>query len=448
MRSLVSALLLLTACSKPDPTPTPSPVPPAVSAPGSGANQAAASPSASAAASAKPRNVLFVTIDSLRADMPWNGYSRMIAPNLTALAEKCTTYSNAYSVSSYTAKSVAAFLSGQYPSTLYRSGFFFANYATANQFMAERLHESGIETLAWFGHMYFSRSKGLEQGFDEWRTVPGITFDPETDNHVTSDKMTALGIELLSKPELKTKQFFAWGHYMDPHDQYNRHEEAPSFGNKARDRYDQEVFYTDLWVKKLLDFVDQQTFAKDTYLIISADHGEAFGEHGMYKHAFELWEVLTRVPLFVCGPGIKPQRITERRSHIDLVPTMLDLLGQKPAPELPGKSLVPELTGQEPAKNREPIYLELTEDSHNPPRRALIRGDYKLIWSGPTDKFQLFDLKRDPGEEKDLAKSEPDNLKDMVAAYHAFWDKLPMVEPYGNNKLHDGGTARGPTGPK
>jgi arylsulfatase A-like enzyme len=340
-------------------------------------------------------------------------------------------------------------LSGQYPSTLYRSGFFFANYATANEFMAERLHANGIATLAWFGHMYFSRAKGLEQGFDEWRTVPGITFDPQTDNHVTSDKMTALGIELLGKPELNTKQFFAWAHYMDPHDQYVRHEEAPDFGNKARDRYDQEVFFTDLWVKKLLDFVDRQAFAKDTYLIISADHGEAFGEHGMYKHAFELWEVLTRVPLLVCGPGIKTQRITERRSHIDLVPTFLDLLGQKVPAELSGKSLLPELTGQEPAKNREPIYLELTEDSHNPPRRAIIRGDYKLIWSGrgSTDKFQLFNLTSDPGEEKELSKSEPEKLQDMVAAYHAFWDKLPMVEPYGNMKLHDGGTARGPTGP-
>ena len=81
--------------------------------------------------------------------------------------------------------------------------------------------------------------------------------------------------------------------------------------------------------------------------MISADHGEAFGEHGMYKHAFELWEVLTRVPLLVCGPGIKAQRVTERRSHIDLVPTFLDLLGQKARPELLGKSLVPELTGQE-----------------------------------------------------------------------------------------------------
>jgi arylsulfatase A-like enzyme len=449
MRSLAPALLLVAACSKTDPTPSAAQTAPAAPASALQASQSAnVIPSAAPAAlPSKPRNVLFVTIDSLRADFPWNGYPRNIAPNLAALAEKCTTYQNAYSVSSYTAKSVAAFLSGHYPSTLYRSGFFFANYANANQFMAETLHQNGIETLAWFGHMYFSRSKGLEQGFDEWRTVPGITFDPETDNHVTSDKMTALGIELLSKPELKTKQFFAWGHYMDPHDQYNRHEEAPNFGNKARDRYDQEVFYTDLWVKKLLDFVDQQSFAKDTYLVISADHGEAFGEHGMYKHAFELWEVLTRVPLMVCGPGIKTQRITERRSHIDLVPTILDLLGQKPEPELLGKSLVPELTGQEAPKNREPIYLELTEDSHNPPRRAIIRGDYKLIWSGPGDKFQLFNLKQDPGEEKDLSKSEPEALKDAVAGYHAFWDKLPMLEPYGNMKLHDGGTARGPTGP-
>jgi arylsulfatase A-like enzyme len=450
MRSFVPALLLaLSACSKTDPTPAPSPASNAPSAPSVAAAAASAAPTPSAALMPKKkRNVLFVTIDSLRADMPWNGYPRAIAPNLSALAEKCTTYQNAYSVSSYTAKSVAAFLSGRYPSTLYRSGFFFASYANANEFMAERLHESGIATMAWFGHMYFSRAKGLEQGFDEWRTTPGITFDPETDNHVTSDKMTALGIELLGKPELKTQQFFAWAHYMDPHDQYNRHEEAPSFGNKARDRYDQEVFYTDLWVKKLLDFVDQQPFAADTYLVISADHGEAFGEHGMYKHAFELWEVLTRVPLIVCGPGIKTQRITERRSHIDIVPTLLDLMGQKVPDDLLGKSLVPELTGAEAPKNREPIYLELTEDSHNPPRRAIIRGDYKLIWSGPSDKFQLYNLKQDPGEEKDLAKTEPDQLKDMVAGYHGFWDKLPTVEPYGNMKLHEGGTARGPTGPK
>jgi choline-sulfatase len=443
MRSSFFALLLAAGCSKPDPTPAPPPA----AAPSVAASVSAAPLSTTSPIPPAKRNVLFLTIDSLRADMPWNGYSRPIAPNLTALAEKCANYTNAYSISSYTAKSVAVFLSGQYPSTLYRNGFFFAGYGNANQFMAETLSAQGVATMAFHGHMYFARAKGLEQGFGEWRIVSGIDFDPQTDNHVTGEKMTKLGIELLGKPELKTKQFFAWGHYMDPHDQYNRHEEAPNFGNKARDRYDQEIFYTDLQIKKLLDFVNEQAFAKDTYVVISADHGEAFGEHGMYKHAFELWEALTRVPLLVCGPGIKPQRITERRSHIDLVPTFYELLGQPAPANLPGKSLLPELTGHEPPKNREPIYLELTEDSHNPPRRALINGDYKLIWSGPRDKFQLFNLTKDPGEEKELSKDEPDQLKVQIATYHAFWDKLPMVEPYGNMKLKEGGTARGPTGP-
>lgn len=449
-RSLALLFGFVAACSKSE-TPPPAPAPSAALAPSAapaGSAVASAAPTTPAAPEKKPGNVLFITIDSLRGDMPWNGYPRAIAPHLSALAEKCTNYERAYSISSYTAKSVAAFLSGQYPSTLYRSGYFFASYASSNRFMAEQLHEAGIATLGWFGHLYFSRAKGLEQGFDEWRTTPGITFDAQTDNHVTSDKMTALGIELLSKPELATKRFFAWGHYMDPHDQYNRHPEAPDFGKKARDRYDQEVFYTDLWVKKLLDFVDQQTFGKDTYVVISADHGEAFGENGMYKHAFELWDVLTHVPLLVCGPGVKAQRIGERRSHIDLVPTFLDLLGQPIPPNLPGKSLVPELIGQARAENREPIYLELSEDSHNPPRRALIYGDHKLIWFGPRDKFQLYDLKQDPREEKDIAKTSPEVLKDMVARYRAFWDKLPMVEPYGHVKLKEGGTARGPTGPE
>lgn len=450
MRTLIPALLLCAACSKTDSTPPETHGKPKGSAARPAAEtapSAAASASAAPAASAKPRNVLFITIDSLRADMPWNGYPRKIAPHLTALAEKCTTYSNAYSVSSYTAKSVAAFLTGQYPSTLYRSGVFFASYASANTFLAERLQPHGIESLGWFGHVYFSSAKGLDQGFGTWRTVPGITFDAETDNHVTSEKMTQLGIELLGKPELRTKQFFAWAHYMDPHDQYNRHPEAPAFGNKARDRYDQEVFYTDLWVRKLLDFVEQQPFAQDTYLVVSADHGEAFGEHGMYKHAFELWEVLTRVPLIVCGPGIKAQRIDERRSHIDLVPTFLELLGQAAVPELPGRSLLPELTGAEPPQKREPIYLELAEDTHNPPRRALLLGDYKLIWSGNADKFQLFNLAKDPGENQDLSKSEPERLQELVLAYRAFTSKLPMLQPYGNMKLREGGAARGPTGP-
>ncbi len=415
----------------------------------------AAAPSASAAtpsaAPEKPRkpseplNVLLLTVDSLRADMPWTGYSRDIAPNLTALAKQAVVYENFYSLSSYTAKSVGGFLTGRYPSTLYRDGFFFTRYYDkGNVFLTELLSEKQIATIGWHGHMYFGRGKGLEQGFSTWELVPGLTFDPQTDNSITSEKMTKLGIELLGKNG--DKQFFAWAHYMDPHDQYNQHKESPEFGRKGKDRYDSEVFYTDLWLGKLLAWAEQQPWWKRTAVIISADHGEAFGEHGMYKHAFEVWNELIHIPLIVKAPGIEPRHITERRSAIDLAPTIFELMGQPAAPEFMGKSMVPELYGA-PPENREPIVSELTEDSHNPPRRAIIQGDYKLITFGAGAKYLLFNLKKDPGEQTDLSKTEPEKLEEMKALSKSFYEKLPTVEPHGGMKLKEGGTARGPREP-
>lgn len=441
------AAALTGACSK---EPKPSPADAVGGAPEPAATPVAA-PVDAAASAAKPpaereaMNVLLLTIDSLRAEMPWTGYPRPIAPNLTRLAERSAVYTNAYSASSYTAKSVATLLTGRYASTLYRDGFFFAKYPAANLFLAEILAERGIRSIGWHGHMYFGRGKGLEQGFTEWELVPGITFDSETDKHVTSEKMTTLGIKLLGSPENAKGQFFAWAHYMDPHDQYVKHEQAPDFGNKARDRYDSEIWHTDAWVQKLLDWAQQQPWWSKTAIIVSADHGEAFGEHAMYKHAFELWEVLTHVPLVIYAPGVQARKIEQRRSHIDIAPTILELM-RVPVPEgFQGQSLVPELFGETPA-SREPILLELAEDSHNPPRRALIAGAYKIIHFGGA-RYQLFDLQSDPGESKDLAKERPEELARMRKLLDDRYATLPTIAPYGGMKLKEGGTARGPVGP-
>jgi len=403
----------------------------------------------SAGSAAAPRvalNVLLITIDSLRADVPWLGYARPIAPNLTHLAETSVVYTRAYSASSYTAKSLAAVLSGRFASTLYRDGRFFARYAPANVFLGEILHDNGVRSIAWHSHLYFGRESGLEQGFDVWRLVPGIHFDPETDNDVTSDKMTALGIELLSDPKNTSGRFVAWAHYMDPHDQYHAHPEAPDFGKHARSRYDQEIWFTDFWIGKLLAWAEQQPWWKDTVLIVTADHGEAFGEHGMYKHAFELWDVLTHVPLLVHGPGLAPRRIDQRRSAIDLAPTILEFAGIAPPADFEGQSLVAELGGAEPA-SREPILLELSEDTHNPPRRALIQGNYKLIDFGH-DHFELFDLAGDPSESTDIAAKHPAELRALKQALAAKYETMPTVAPFGGQKLHDGGRANGAQGPR
>lgn len=447
----VCFIVCFTACSKPSGT-EPAPSASTAATPATTPSVIAPAPSASApsagpvAKPSAPRNVILLTVDSLRTDVPWLGYPRPIAPNLTALSERAAIYSRAYSGSSYTAKSVATFLSGRYASTLYRDGRFFTRYAESNRFLAEILAERGIRSSAWHGHLYFGRNSGFEQGFATWKLVPGIRFDPETDNDVTSEKMTALGIEILGAPENTKEPFFAWAHYMDPHDQYLKHAESPDFGKKARDRYDSEIWYADHFIGKLLDFAREKPWWKNTVVIVSADHGEAFGEHGMYKHAFELWEVLTRVPLFLVGPGIQPRRIDERRSHVDLTPTILDLMGVPVPAEMHGQSMLPELEGA-PATSREPILTELSEDSHNPPRRALIAGDWKLI-GFERGRYQLFNLAKDPGEAQDLSKSEPAELARMKELLEAKYRTLPVIAPYGGGKLREGGRANGPKGPE
>jgi arylsulfatase A-like enzyme len=450
VRALALAILLL-GCN-PDPAPAPA---------GSAARGSVASSAASAASGApiandaaapkvphKPLNVLLITIDSLRADMPWQGYDKAIAPNLTRLADESVVYTRAYSVSSYTSKSVGGLLAGRPPSTLYRGPTFFTRYTKANLFFPELLQEAGIHTLGGHAHLYFDRGKNLNQGFDVWRMTPGLKWNAETDESVTSHLMTPMAIEMMSDPKVVSGQFFMWLHYMDPHDKYVPHPESPKFGRKARNLYDAEVFYTDLHIQKLLEHCEQQPWWKDTALIISADHGEAFGEHDMWKHAFALWEVLTHVPLIIKVPGGKPRRIDARRSHFDLAPTIMELMGQKSPDAFMGKSMVPELYGLAEPDNREPILLDLPADTYNPNTRVVIKGDHKLI-EDPGPKYKLFNLTEDPGERLNLAPNPKHAaiLEEMKKVFDDAWAPYGHVAPYGGRKLVGGGKADGPMGP-
>lgn len=398
-------------------------------------------------ATPRPLNVLLLTVDSLRADMPWAGYPRQIAPNLTALAEESAVWENHRSVASYTAQTVATWLSGQYASTLYRDGWFFTSYSPHNRFFTEVLQEQGIATIGLHAHMYFGRDKGLEQGFETWEIVPGISFDARTDKHVTSQKSAERLIALLGEPALGARQFFAWSHFMDPHDQYIAHAESPDFGKKNRDRYDSEVFYTDMWIGKVLAFARSQPWWDHTAVIVTGDHGEAFGEHGMYKHAFDLWDVLVRVPLVIRVPGAAPVRISAPRTHIDLAPTIMDLMRVRPLGQFAGRSLLPEIRGADP-DSREPLVLELAEDSHNPGLRAVIHGDYKLIIHTRGGPARLFNLRQDPGELTNLAKTEPAKVRELSGLLEQRYATIPVVEPFGGMKLRSGRRARGPEGPQ
>ncbi len=339
------------------------------------------------------RGVIVVSVDSLRADMPWNGYERAIAPRMSKFAESAVNYTHAYAISSYTSMSLGGFLGGTYPSELKRDGYFFGSYAQENVFFPEILKEQGVFTTSVQAHGYFKgNAGGFSQGFESWEVVPNITFNNTTDENMTGAAQEEMAERALAK--IGDRRFFAWFHFMDPHDRYLPHP-GISYGKKPRDLYDGEVTYTDEMVGKLLDFVDTQPWAKETAIVLTADHGEGFGEHGKLFHGFELWEELVRVPLLVKLPGAKPRTIQTPRGHVDLAPTILDLLGAKKGDSMRGTSLVAEVLGEN-APARE-VVMDLPVTSDNDLRRAVVFQGKKVIRFAAVGT-RVFNLADDPGE--------------------------------------------------
>jgi len=381
-------------------------------------------------------NVILLVVDAMRWDMPWDGYERPIAPNLTRLAQKSVRYERGYSISSYTSKSVAGMLSGRFPSELQRTASFFTKYDDSNEFMAEVLQRAGVRTVSAQAHMYLDTGSGLTQGFDAWQIVSGITFDYNKDPHITSPKYTELIMNMLDKPENTSGRFFGYFHYMDPHHIYNAHKEAPDWGGNARDLYDEEIFFTDMWIEKLLEFIESKPWGKNTAIIVTADHGEGFGErvggvekYRIWKHAFELYEVLVKVPLFVYIPGVEAREIPRWRSQIDLVPTIYDLLGVPSPGGLHGASLVPEIYGD--VQPERPIVVDLPADTYNRRRRVLIEDGYKLIAFGRDFRFNLYNVKDDPKETTELSHKDRERKKTMVERYREVVSGIKDVDAVG-----------------
>jgi choline-sulfatase len=380
--------------------------------------------------------------------MPWAGYPRPIAPRLTELASRSVQYTRAYSLSSYTSMSLGGFLGGKLPGELTRDGYFFGFYGPENVFFPEVLRAAGIRTLAGHAHGYF-HDAGFDQGFDHWEVVKNLKWNNTTDENITSPDLEAIAEDLLSGVQADGPRFFAWFHFLDPHDQYLPHPGIGPYGNTPRDRYDAEVTFTDDYVGRLLDFVAQKPWGKHTAIIVTADHGEAFGEHHQYVHGFELWENLVRVPLFFYVPGASPRKIDVPRSALDLAPTVLDLLGVPATtpvvgdggPQVAafeGTSLFPELFGG-PTPPRD-IAIDLPETSDNDRRRALIHDNLKIIAFGKNPYFQVFDLLSDPGELRpirrgaeveDGGKVDPrgTDFDEMVARYRSFEKTVKDLPP-------------------
>ncbi|MGC4091352.1 MAG: sulfatase [Polyangiaceae bacterium] len=345
---------------------------------------------------------MLLTIDTLRYDLGYAGNPRPLSPRLDELAKESVVFEKAYSLASYTAKSLPPMLIGRYSSETHRGFLHFNRFEKADRFLPERLQQAGVHTVSVQGHWYFYQNYGMERGFDRINSeaAPRAAQAAEGDRSVTSDKLSEQVLAELERPELAEKPFYLWAHYTDPHAEYVAHA-GFDFGAGSRAAYDGEVAFVDQQVGRVLDALRKKPFWDKTVVVVTSDHGEAFGEHSMIRHGFELWEELVRVPLLVRVPSLPAKRVAARRSAIDLAPTLLELMGAPLDAELSGVSLLSDMSADAPPVSR-PVFVDMAEGPHNAERRAFIEGDTKLLLSGGRP-LGLFDLARDAAEKSDLS---------------------------------------------
>ncbi len=382
---------------------------------------------------------MLVTIDTVRAELHYAGYPRELSPNLDKLAARSVVFDNAYSLASYTGKSVGPMMIGKYGSETHRNWGHSNSFSREDTFVAERLKRAGIHTMAAHALRYFGAQSGMNRGFDvvDMHAVGDGTIK-EMENSVTGDKLSDATLKLLEDPRNTGKRFFLWIHYLDPHADYLPHPEMPSFGTSQRDLYDGEIAFVDKHLGRVLDAIAAAPWGKNTAIIVTSDHGEAFGEHKMWRHGAELWEELVRVPLIVHVPGVAPGHVAPRRSAVDLVPTILELMGA-PGPAgadpndfLSGASFLPDVFFPAGAEPRD-VLVDMPDGPFNDPRRALLHGDLKLTISNGS-RYELYDLARDPEERTNLWEKGSPEAREIEPAYALARSRLHEIRVTGEHK--------------
>jgi arylsulfatase A-like enzyme/Flp pilus assembly protein TadD len=351
----------------------------------------------SAAAPEKP-NILLVTVDTLRTDrLGCYGAKDVPTPTADRLAARGAVFTRAFAHTPSTLPSHVNILLGLTPNAHGihdNSGFIVRDEFLT---LAEWLKAQGYVTAAFVGAFPLDSRFGLVQGFDVYDDNYGS--QGPTDMVFVERKAEAVVEAAQGWLEGRAGPWFLWVHVFDPHQPYA----APEpFKSRFRDRpYDGEVAYADEALGRLLAFLDGAKLLDRTAVIYTADHGEALGEHGETTHGYFAYNATLHVPLILAMPGMKPARIDAAVGHIDIFPTVCDIVGAKKPSGLQGRSLLPLLKGT--GMTPQPIYFEALTAYYNrgwAPLRGYILGPEKYMDSPIPE---VYDLDKDFGELDNLA---------------------------------------------
>ena len=390
-------------------------------------------------------NVILITVDAVRADhVGAYGYSRPTTPNLDAFAREAVLFKNAWAHAPSTRYSVPAILTGRYPSTIpVGNAHWPPNVLPENRLIAEILKErAGYHTAAFLSYHYFERAWGLDQGFDTYdthlETLHSMGGDPSLTHGSSARELADEDIDFLRAHA--GEKFFLWSHFYDTHYFFEKHTEPETqFGSEEIDLYDGEIRYTDTQLGRFFAALKELGLWEKTIIIVTSDHGDGFGEHGIQKnqrHGYHLYRTETKVPILIRVPGIAPRAVDEPVGHIDLLPTVLNALRRPESeePQLLGASLLGLMQGFPRVGPPRRIYQEVWYEGPTS-RRAIADVNWHYLHNIiPDDTHELYDLTADPAEDHDQAgNGEPieDELKralgavvDQIALPADFADKV------------------------
>jgi len=377
-------------------------------------------------------NVVFLLIDTLRADrLGAYGYERPTSPTLDEIALSGVRFARVESQSSWTKSSMASLWTGLFP---HKTGVvrFQHGLPEAARMPAEIFREAGYVTAGIFRNGWVRQNFGFAQGFELYieptprkepegfrRSSPGSRRLPGTDQDVTQ-----AAIEFVN--QRKSDKFLLYAHYMDVH-QYSYDDAAASlgFGSSLSDYYDASIHWVDSNIYDLLEALDQLDLLKKTLVVVAADHGEAFREHGREGHAANLYAEVTSVPLILMLPfRLSDELVVDPVvRNVDIWPTILDIVGLPPLPETDGVSLVPLMQA---AAKHEPYetpvsvsYLDQTwgrVDSEPAPLLSIGNDGKRVIFRPRNpDAIEVYDHASDPGEHRNLAGQPPEWVEPLRA---------------------------------
>ncbi len=398
-------------------------------------------------ASQEGRNLLITLIDACAANrVGAYGHPRPTTPYLDRMAEESVLFERASSSAPYTLASIASLFTGEH-ADVHRVIHAGDPLPDSKALLAERFRANGYRTFGLSGNAHIHPRFGFDRGFERFEYIdPGVGRRPF--HTVPPEMLETLWEELESADG---RPFFGYVHFMPPHAPYDpptellrlfardppdarygsienllplshaAREVPPREAQAILDLYDASLRHVDGVLAEVRARLERAGLLEDTVWIVLSDHGEAFGEHGLWQHSRLVVETMLHVPLIARFPGGRGagMRIAAPVSLVDLEPTLGELFGLGPSSARTGVSLLPLLAGRQ-LSDRPPVVARTAGPG---PHTSIRRGSKKAIYEARARRWSLFDLERDPLEQRDLSREQPELLAPLREELELWWER-------------------------